>query len=319
MKLILALAFVLLASEIVWRPDINCNEFQPSPAFQMKKREFDRQTKPLLKSDTYKNSLKPNLTGLSKNILLLIGNLLSPKNLFLMSKTCKRLYKLNWNALYIKLTSGSDHVAIFRRVDNGRLFTGDLHGPRSGLKNAFETADWKMLFSISVERSELPFYKVLGKTAAKYCPIDAKLRNRFYDLFNDRVSEVYHCTPLILSVSRGNIELVRALLKRAENNVNEGKDSEGKTALWHAVNEMNLDMFKILIEHGADVDQFLCSAPTAKERSRFGLCYSWFKNEKLIEKKIFKKEKDMIFRLSMILQETIKHHHIKMIKYKLLL
>jgi hypothetical protein len=76
---------------------------------------------------------------------------------------------------------------------------------------------------------------------------------------------------------------------------------------------MNLDMFKILIEHGADIDQFLSSA-TAREQSMFDLCYFWFKNEHLNEKMnpcaLFKKEKDAIFRLSMLLQESIKNRHI---------
>ena len=65
--------------------------------------------------------------------------------------------------------------------------------------------------------------------------------------------DIHGCTPMILSVTNGNMNLFTTLLRLDPAQI-DSTDKDGRTALHHAILNDQPEICSILIHHGADVD-----------------------------------------------------------------
>lgn len=62
------------------------------------------------------------------------------------------------------------------------------------------------------------------------------------------VPNAYSMTPLIMAPRRGNLALTRSLLDHSEVVAVNAQDREGRTALWHALQQRHDQLVEVLLE-----------------------------------------------------------------------
>merc|ERR1712098_321561 len=156
----------------------------------------------------------------------------------------------NWNLLYENVTPTNDPIAVFKKIDAEKFF---LEDPKNLLDPTnyeyyecptidFSTATWGKVFEYSIDMrsclrlypliSENPteFMKTLAISAAQNCPLDFKVRGE---------------NPLHFAVDTNDVDVASILLQR---------DAVIEPiSLERAIDDLNLEMVKILLKNGADV------------------------------------------------------------------
>ncbi|MBI3873870.1 MAG: ankyrin repeat domain-containing protein [Arcobacter sp.] len=69
------------------------------------------------------------------------------------------------------------------------------------------------------------------------------------------ISNEFGITPLMSAARKGDVRLVKFLLKSVRN-VNL-EDKEGNTALYYAVESNSLEVVQVLFDHGAKISDFI--------------------------------------------------------------
>lgn len=99
--------------------------------------------------------------------------------------------------------------------------------------------------------------RATGMTAVELlgfqCAAPEILAQKLYECGAEKINQIYpRCTPLMLAVLQGDQDKVRDLLANGAD-VN-AQDSNGNPVWYYALNNKNVEIFKELVNHGADLN-----------------------------------------------------------------